>query len=161
MVRTIKFWWGGHGPQPCWPATLLADLPCNPILTSHSTPFSTSRGFAWHNLNLRELLPVVISRCRLACSCRAACICHELVVLCLVVIKYRDKDSNCDSKEHQNRPKGRLGDTSVVHNAVIRDAVVAAELFEGGPETMDVVGKISPRSNHGEGHDHHTGHIYY
>lgn len=71
--------------------------------------------------------------------------------LCLVVIECNEKNNNCDGEKDQNRPIGCLGDSSVVHQAVIRDAVVGAEFFEGGVEAMDVVGKKTPGSNHDEG----------
>ena len=67
------------------------------------------------------------------------------------MIDCREKDNSCDSKEDQGRPIGCLGDTSVVNQAVVRDAIVGAELFEGGVEPMDVVGKIPPCTNHAEG----------
>jgi hypothetical protein len=79
--------------------------------------------------------------------------CLNPAFLCLVVIECGEKDNNCDGEEDQNRPISCLGHSSVVHQAVIRDAVVSAEFFEGGVEAMDMVGKKPPRSNHDEGQD--------
>jgi hypothetical protein len=68
----------------------------------------------------------------------------------LVVIDCKQMDNNCDSKDNQNRPIGCLSDTFVVYQVVVWNAVVGAELFEGGVELMDVVGKISPCINYVE-----------
>ncbi|KAK3331333.1 hypothetical protein B0H66DRAFT_587552 [Apodospora peruviana] len=88
----------------------------------YTIPFSTSRPFAWYNLSLRELLLVCIGRRHLALNCL------NPALLRLVVIECPEKNNNCD-----------------VHQAVIRDAIVGVELFEGGVEAMDVVGKWGKR----------------
>ena len=74
-------------------------------------------------------------------------------MLRLVAIICKSDSSRYDSKDEQKSPIVRCGGTSIVHHAVIREAVVVAELVEGGLEAMGAVGNISPRSHHDNGHE--------
>ena len=70
-----------------------------------------------------------------------------------MAIKYTADDCNCNGEDDEHGSVGGLGNTSIVHHAVIRNVVTDAELAKGGLEAMDVVCEVPPTNKYDEGHN--------